>query len=130
MPDPDSGVRYWGAMGVLMRGESELKAAHEPVVKALVDSSPSVRIVAAEILGKYGTKDELARSLEVLITLANPVTNGLYLAAQSLNVIDVLGDKAAPLKAQVAALPKPSATESNRVTPIIESLCKSIAGNS
>ena len=129
LADPDSGVRYWGAMGALMRGKSELKSTHAAVVKALGDSSPSVRIVAAEILGRYGTEDELALSLQTLIVLANPVTNGIYVATQALNAIDALGQKAAPLKNWIASLPKPAPTESDRVKPIIQSLYNSILRN-
>ena len=129
MADPDSGVRYWGAMGVLMRGAGELKAARAAVVDALADSSPSVRIVAAEILGRYGTEEDLGRSLETLIVLANPVTNGIYLATEALNSIDSLGKKAAPLKDRLAALPMPGPNESSRVTPIIKSLYDSIRRN-
>jgi uncharacterized sulfatase len=127
--DEDSGARYWGTMGILIRGESELKATHKAVVKALDDSSPSVRIVAAEILGKYGTNEELARSLDTLIGLANPMTNNPYLAAQALNAIDALGKKAAPLKEKIAALPKPKVSEADRVAPIFPSLYSSILRN-
>ena len=124
--DPDSGVRYWGAMGVLMRGESELKLARPAIVNALADVAPGVRVVAAEILGRFGTSAELAQSLAVLIALADPVENGVYLSAQALNAIDALGKKAAPLKARVLALPKPGADTSDRVKPIIASLVRSI----
>jgi uncharacterized sulfatase len=129
LSDPDSAVRYWGAMGVLMRGESEFKAARSAVVKLASDASPSVRVVASELLGKYGTAEELRSSLETLIRYADPAANGLYLACQALNAIDTLGKKAAPLKERIAALPKPKADESPRVTPIIDRLREAILSN-
>jgi uncharacterized sulfatase len=105
MQDLDSGVRYWGVMGVLMRGEAEMQAAHTELTGALDDASPSVRIAAAETLAHYGTENDLNRALALLIKVANPVENGAYAAIQALNVIDGLGKKAARLKEQVKALP-------------------------
>jgi len=105
MEDPDSGVRYWGAMGALMRGEAAVKAMHGALTKALEDASASVRIAAAEALGRYGGEEDLAKVLEVLIQLADSVKSGSYAAIQSLNAIDALGQKAAPLKARLKALP-------------------------
>jgi uncharacterized sulfatase len=105
MQDPDSGVRYWGVMGVLMRGAEEVKTAHATLNRALEDASPSVRIAAAEALGKYGTDQDLKRALALLIKLAHPVENGSYVAIQALNAIEALGKKAAPLKERLKALP-------------------------
>lgn len=126
MQDSDSGVRYWGAMGVLIRGESEFSALHQAVVTALSDPSPSVKIIAAELIARYGTDDERQRALAVLISLASPVENGLYVSAQALNAIDALGTKAASLKDKVAALPPPPADATDRVKPIFKSLYDSL----
>jgi uncharacterized sulfatase len=105
MEDPDSGVRYWGAMGALMRGETAVKVMHGALTKALEDASSSVRIAAAEALGRFGAEEDLAKVLEVLIQLADSVKSGSYAALQALNAIDALGQKAAPLKARLKALP-------------------------
>ncbi len=105
LADPDSGVRYWGAMGALTRGQAAVEAMRDQLVKALGDTSPSVRIAAAEALAVYGTGEDLAKSLEVLIQLADSVKNGSYCAIEALNAIDALGRKAAPLKDRLKALP-------------------------
>ena len=115
MGDTDSAVRYWGAMGVLMRGESEFQAARATVVKLAADPAPAARIVAAELLGRYGTAEELAKALETLMGLADPVANGIPLAIQALNSIDALGKKAAPLKSRIDALPRPKESEPQRI---------------
>ena len=104
MQDPDSGARYWGAMGALIRGATEVQAAHTALVKAMKDTSPHVRIAAAEALGKYGTAEDLKAALAVLIGLADSVSNSSYIAVHALNAIDALGAKSAPLKDQVAKL--------------------------
>ncbi len=126
MSDPDSAVRYWGAMGVLMRGEGEWKAAHAAVVKLAADSAPTVRIVAAELLGRYGTAEELRQSLDVLSALVDPAANGVPLAIQALNAVDALGRKAAPLKERIAALPKPKESDPQRIKEYTERLRETI----
>ncbi len=105
MADADSGVRYWGAMGALIRGAEEVKNGHAALTKALTDHSPHVRIVAAEALGRYGTGDDLGAALDVLIGLADCEKTNIYVATYALEAIDALGTRAAPLKARVAALP-------------------------
>jgi uncharacterized sulfatase len=115
MSDADSAVRYWGALGVLMRGQKEFQAARAAVVKLAKDPAPCPRIVAAEMLGRWGTAEQLKQSLETLMALSDPSTNGIPLAVQALNSIDALGKKAAPLKDRIQSLPAPKAEESNRI---------------
>jgi uncharacterized sulfatase len=95
LKDPDSAVRYWGAAGLLMRGESAVKAAAEPLGAALSDPSPSVRIVAAEALGKYGAEADAKQSLDVLLACAPLKQNRIYVSVAALNALDELGPKAA-----------------------------------
>jgi uncharacterized sulfatase len=104
MKDADAGIRYWGAMGVLIRGGEEVRKTHASLTKALADAAPDVRIAAAEALGKYGSEEDLGAALDVLIALADSEKNNSYVAIHALNAIDALGKKAAPLKQRVAAL--------------------------
>ena len=103
--DSDSGVRYWGVMGALIRGDSEVKAMHGELTKALGDASPSVRVAAAEALGRYGSEEDLKNALALLIKHADPTAFNSYVAIHALNAISALGEKAAPLKEQIAGLP-------------------------
>jgi len=48
--DEDSAVRYWAALGLLMRREKGVQPAHAALTRALEDRSPYVRIAAAEVL--------------------------------------------------------------------------------
>lgn len=92
---PESAVRYWAVMGLLMRkGE-----APDALRAALSDSSPYVRIIAAEALGRYGTAHDLPKALEVLSGVIDPVVNGAYVSLFALSSIDALGEKAKPLAA-------------------------------
>ena len=105
MQDSDSGVRYWGVMGALIRGKEEVSNTHTSLQRALADESPHVCIAAAEALGRYGSEKDLKPSLDLLIELANCEKTNSYVAIHALNAIDALGKKAAPLKDQIAALP-------------------------
>jgi len=98
LTDPDGAVRYWAAMGLLMRG------AIDGLRKALSDSSPNVRAVAAEALGRYGSAEDLKQSLAVLIELAPADKNGAYVSLLALNALEALGNKAAPVKDAIKTL--------------------------
>ncbi|HEX6463994.1 MAG TPA: sulfatase-like hydrolase/transferase, partial [Vicinamibacterales bacterium] len=115
LDDSDSGVRYWAATGLLIRGAAAVKAARRELVRALEDASHSVRIAAAEALGRYGTDDDIARVMPVLLALANPVETNSYVAILALNAISALGDKAKPFKAQIVALPRVDEKSPSRV---------------
>jgi len=95
--DADSAVRYWAALGFLMRGPAGVGAGQAALRVALGDSSPYVRIVAAEALAAHGPAGDLAGALAVLRELAPPEKNGVLIAMAALNAIEALGPKAAPL---------------------------------
>jgi hypothetical protein len=105
MNDPDAGIRYWGVMGVLIRGADEVQKNHALLQERMKDSSPNVRIAAAEALGRFGSDDDLKAALPLLIELADSQKSNSYIAIHALNAIDALGKKAAPLKDQIASLP-------------------------
>jgi uncharacterized sulfatase len=96
LADADSAVRYWGALGLRMRGREAVAAGREELRRALADEVPSVRIAAGEALGKYGTADERRHALDVLLQLAPLEGNGVYVSMEALNALDELGPNAAP----------------------------------
>lgn len=107
MDDPDAGVRYWGVTGVLIRGAGEVAKARPRLLRAMRDdASPNVRIAAAETLATYGSAEELKEALAALLAAANAAERGAYVAMHALWSIDALGEKAASIRPQVAALPK------------------------
>jgi uncharacterized sulfatase len=103
--DHDSAVRYWGAMGLLMRGEAGATAAREELLGALRDDSPYVRIVAAEALAQFGRESDLKPALDVLAALGPTDTNGVFVSMAALNSLDALGAKAAPVAELVRRFP-------------------------
>ncbi|MDQ6699484.1 MAG: sulfatase-like hydrolase/transferase [Acidobacteriota bacterium] len=104
--DPDSAVRYWGAVGIVIRGTAAVQAASSPLRTALGDKAPAVRIAAAEALGRYGSDEDVAKALSVLMELAPPDKNGIYVSLLALNALDALGPKAMPVKDAIRALPR------------------------
>ena len=126
--DADSGVRYWAAQGLLIRGGAGVTAAADELQAALKDESPTVRIIAARTLGQYGGPADLKAALAVLEELASPQKNGAYASMLALNAIDALGDKAAPLQAMLKDLPQQDRAAPGRVNGYVSRLLEKIAG--
>jgi arylsulfatase A-like enzyme len=105
LKDTDAGVRYWGAIGLLVRGSDHVRRERTSLLTSLEDSSPSVRIAAAEALGTHGQADDLPRCMAVLLTHADSAASGSYVAMQALNAISQLGERARPYKDAIAGLP-------------------------
>lgn len=107
LSDADSGVRYWGVTGLLIRGKTAVEASRTELRRALTDESPSVVAVAAEALGKYGTAEDLAASLDALRKIAPADGTDVYTRIAALVAIDELGKKAVPLLPLVKQLDRP-----------------------
>lgn len=112
MGNEDSAVRYWGALGCLMRGESAVAAAHDELSKSLEDDSAAVRVAAAWTLAEYGSDDDREAALGVLAELIPYEPNGPFVSMMALNAADYLGEKALPLTEVLRAYdPKPGPNE-------------------
>ena len=104
--DKDSAVRYWGAMGLLMRGKQGVKGAGKKLEKALKDNSPYVRVIAAEALGKYGSKEQIESAVKTLGKTADPTKNGCFPSMLAMNAIDHLDERAKPLLPMILSMPR------------------------
>ena len=102
--DSDSAVRYWAALGFLMRGQDGVADGQSVLRPALNDSSPYVRVVAAQSLAGYGPETDRTSALAVLRELASPAQNGVFVAMAALSAIEALGAKAAALHEFVRTL--------------------------
>lgn len=118
----NAAVRYWAAMGLLMRGEAGVAASAEALTARLSDDAPSVRIAAAEALGRYRSPEVLPQVLQTLQNLADAKENGLYVSLAVLNAVDVLGEKAAPLRASLETLPRRDPLAPNRLGEYVNRL--------
>lgn len=95
LDDRDEVIRYWGAMGLLMLGEHAKPAASDLESMMRSDSSPQVRIVAAEACAAIGDKDTSVAVLSALLD-----AQSVPLRLQAVNALTRLGPAA------VAAVPK------------------------
>jgi uncharacterized sulfatase len=98
-------IRYWGALGSVMRGERAVQGNPEALMALLDDKSTSVRTAAAEALAQHGNDAAKAKAWEVLLANANAMNGSAITAAEALNAIDRLGDAAKAHKDQLAAMP-------------------------
>jgi uncharacterized sulfatase len=103
--DPDSAVRYWAALGLLMRGTEAVSAAHGTLVSSLADPSPYVRIACAEALGRFGEEADRNLALRVLADHADAGRHDTFVAIAALNALDQFGDEAESLKAPLRDKP-------------------------
>jgi uncharacterized sulfatase len=127
--DDDSAVRYWAAMGILMRQEKGVKAARASLRSALSDDSANVRVIAAQALGEYGDAEDLARALPVLLEAANLGTSSVFVAMLALNALDALDRRAAPIEAKIASLPKRRQGTPRRVSGYVPRLIDKITAD-
>jgi len=122
LSDKNRAVRYWAALGLLMRGKSGLKAGHDELTAALEDESPSVRVIAAQVLAQFGSEADNAMSLDVLLKHASLDTNSIYVAMLALNALDELDGRAASAIEQIRNLPTKSKVDYPRMGAYIPNL--------
>lgn len=126
LADSDSAVRYWAALGFLMRGQNAVAQNEDSLRAALKDASPYVRIVAAEALGLHGREDVRASALTVLRELAPSEKNGVLISMSALAAIEALGKNAASLHDFVRGLnpngPSPDARFNSYVPRLIQNI--------
>jgi hypothetical protein len=95
LKDENPTIRYWGANGCLILGSNALPAK-SALLEVLDDTSPDVRISAAEALCHLGEND---KAVPVLIAALEE--ENLMVRVHALNSIHILGEEVA-----LAAMPK------------------------
>ena len=83
----EAAERYWGATGLLILGE-KARPALGALEKALNDSSPNVKSVAAEALYGLGAKEKALQALAEVLMTPNS-----FARTHALNVIDSIEDE-------------------------------------
>jgi arylsulfatase A-like enzyme len=129
LKDKDSAVRYWAALGILMRGQAAVDATKGDLKVALEDESPYVRIVAANALGQHGNNDDLQSALGVLADAAPwGGKNNVWVSMFALNALDTLGNKVVPLRAQAKNWPAAGPSPDGRFNSYVPRLLRDIFG--
>lgn len=127
LTDSDSAVRYWAALGLLMRGQTAVTAHEDALKKLLTDASPDVRIVAAQALGLHGGDDSRKAALQLLGELAPPEKNGVLISMSALAAIEALGEKGASLHGLVRQLNPNGPSPDGRYNSYVPRLMQNIA---
>ena len=120
--DIDSAVRYWAALGLLMRGKQAVDASRLDLLKLLSDPEPAPRIVAAEAIGRFGSEADVKMALDVLVPLADAEDNGAYIAMMAMNALDYMDDRALSVKDAIEELPGEDPNASRRFSANIRKL--------
>jgi uncharacterized sulfatase len=126
MTDRDSAVRYWGTLGVLMRGEAGVVAARAELLRALEDPSVYVRLTAAQALARFGTEADTKETLPLLVEHANWGRHDVFTALAALNSLDALGPRAAPATEAIKLLPTTGAAPHQRYTSYVPRLVEDL----
>lgn len=127
--DRDAAVRWWVALGFLVRGEPAVKAGKQVLSRMLDDPNPSVRIMAAEGLVTHGTGDIRVRAKECLLEMADGRRSDYFDAVAALNAIDVVrGEFVAEYEARLRTLPRRLPGVEPRVNEHLDRLLTSILG--
>jgi len=103
--DKDSAVRYWAAMGYLIRGKKAVASGREQLREALKDESTAVVCVAAEALGRYGRGRDQSVAVDTLMKHADVSKNSVFTSMLALNALDYVDDNAKRYAATIKALP-------------------------
>jgi uncharacterized sulfatase len=126
LTDEDSAVRYWAALGLLMRGQAGHDAAAAQVRAALTDRSPHVRIVAAEVVGKYGRAEERRGAVKLLAGLGDGAKHDVFVAMAALNALGTLGERVTDVREEVRALPAKVKVPDPRYAPYVPRLLQDL----
>ncbi len=113
--DKDSAVRYWGAVGLLNRGEVAYQHHAAALRSCLGDRSPYVQITAAYALAKYGKGEDVRQATDHLLSLtAWTKDRPVFVSLTALNAVDKLDGKASHALEQIKALPRQDGASPDR----------------
>ena len=127
LSDADSAVRYWAALGFLMRGRIAVAGVRDDLRTALTDTSPFVRIAAAWALAEHGDATDAVPAVALLGEHAPWGRNNVFVALAALTAIDNLGRKAAALRDAVKTWPATGEAPDERFNPYVPQLLRSIS---
>ncbi len=122
---PDSGVRYWAAMGFVIRGAEAVRAGAGTLARLRADENPSVRVAAAEAVASNGEGTERAAAVRELVAMSDPREGRYLVAVAALNALDNLPRAEVLVHREVlAGLPRKVEGVSNRMGDYVERLLR------
>jgi arylsulfatase A-like enzyme len=106
LADEDSAVRYWAAMGLLMREKAGVAAGREQLRESLNDEALAFRIIAAQALAQWGNDEDLKLAIPVLLKHSPIDQNDVFTSMLALNAFDAIDGRAASVQDQLSKMPK------------------------
>jgi arylsulfatase A-like enzyme len=104
---PDSGARFWGACGLLIRAEQNIQ--RDEVVKAArgmtIDPSRYVQCIANEVVARWGTPNDRAVAIQSLLRLSDARQTNAFVAITALNSLDWCAPTASEVGSTIKGLP-------------------------
>ena len=123
LQDPEALVRYWAAMGLLVRsvrGQACDLSPLEAVVES--DGSGAVRVVAAEALLRFGGEVQSYRAEKVLIELSHCEHSDFFVAMTAMNALDHSPRSILPFEKILSGLPEQDRRLPGRYGPYLRDL--------
>jgi uncharacterized sulfatase len=128
LADKDSGVRFWSALGLLMRGSNAVHSARQELRLALQDEAPAVRVTAANALAKFAGEPEQSLALDVLQQLMDPEKNTAYVSIMALNALQSLPGLPPPLRESIKRIPLKDPSAPERANSYVPRLVSELTG--
>lgn len=122
-------IRFWGAMGFVMRGLAIEGPSADELAARLTDVSPAVRVAAAEALVRHGSGEARQAGRAALLRLADAREAGYWAAVEALNAIDGCREQLGDLSV-LRDVPRKVDGVSRRCDDYIERLLRSILDES
>ncbi len=122
----NSTLRYWGAMGLLMRGPSSVKANSDVLAKLLGDASPAVKVAAARALAQYGDAAVADDATALLLQHADWSQHDLFTAMDAITALESLGERLHDHAEAIAKLPTKGDSPHGRYSSYVPRLVQRI----
>ena len=128
LEDADAGVRYWAALGFLMRDAEFTKTNAAKLQTLLKDKAPSVVIAAASALAKHTDGTSQQSAVAALLAQANTNSGNIYINIEALNALDNLPALNPQIAPAVKTFSRQSKNGEQRVNDRVAKLIRHILG--
>lgn len=129
----DASLRYWGVMGLLMRGGEVVSTHASELSDRLGDDSAAVKVAAARALAQFGRGAAAEQATALLLQHADWSRHDVFTAIAALAALETLGDRLAGHAETIASLPTVGEAPHGRYSSYVPRLLarlNALAGNS
>ena len=123
----DAAIRYWGAVGYLVRGVRGIQVDWNDMRTSSKDSSLSVQVIALESLARFGTPEDRQTSIARLWELADSTKNDLFVSVAAMNALDHSQLKPTEKPANIKDFPSQSKGYPQRYDTLLPKLIEKLA---